>query len=117
MFFARLLDTRSAMPLFVIAIFTAYAAIPRLLYNTVLPDEYFIDLSNVALVSCLAMWAGYALPLFDSRFRPDARRIGINANWFHGLIWTGFLLFLLITFATADNIPILSAIRGATTTE
>ena len=26
MFFARLLDTRSAMPLFVLAIFTAYAA-------------------------------------------------------------------------------------------
>jgi hypothetical protein len=117
MFFARLLDTRSAMPLFVIAIFTAYAAIPRLVYNSVLPDEYFIELSNLALVSCLAIWAGYSLPLFDSRFRPNARRIGINANWFHGVVWIGFLLFLLITFATAQNIPILSAIQGASTLE
>jgi hypothetical protein len=117
MFFARLLDTRSAMPLFVIAIFTAYAAIPRLIYHSVLPDDYFIELSNLALVSCLAIWAGFALPLFDSRFRPNARRFGINANWFHGLVWTGFLLFLLITFATAQNIPILSAIQGASTVE
>ena len=84
MFFARLLDTRSAMPLFVIAIFTAYAAIPRLVYYSALPDEYFIELSNLALVSCLAIWAGYSLPLFNSRFRPNARRISINANWFHG---------------------------------
>jgi hypothetical protein len=113
MFFARLLDTRSAMPLFVIAIFTAYAAIPRLVYHSELPDEYFIDLSNLALVSCLAIWAGYSLPLFDSRFGPNARRISINASWFHGVVWTGFLLFLLVTFATAENIPILSAVQGA----
>jgi hypothetical protein len=117
MLFARLLDTRSAMPLFVIAIFTAYAAIPRLLYNSVLPDGYFIELSNLGLVSCLAIWAGYSLPLFDSRFRPNARRFSINANWFHALIWIGFLLFLLITFATAQNIPILSAFQGASTVE
>lgn len=117
MFFARLLDTRSAMPLFVIAIFVAYAAIPRLVYHSVLPDGYFVELSNLALVSCLAIWAGYSLPLFDSRFRPDARRFSINANWFHGLVWTGFLLFLLVTFATAQNIPILSAIQGASTVE
>jgi hypothetical protein len=117
MFFARLLDTRSAMPLFVIAIFTAFAAIPRLVYHSVLPDDYFIGLSNVALVSCLAIWAGYALPLFDSRFRPNARRISIDANWFHAVVWIGFLLFLLVTFATAQNIPILSAIQGASTLE
>jgi hypothetical protein len=113
MFFARLLDTRSAMPLFVLAIFTAYAVIPRLVYHWVLPDDYFIELSNLALVSCLAIWAGYALPLFDSRFRPNARRISINADWFHSVVWLGFLLFLLVTFATAENIPILSAIQGA----
>ena len=117
MFFARLLDTRSAMPLFVIAIFAAYAAIPRLVYNSALPDEYFIELSNLALVSCLAIWAGYSLPLFDSRFRPNARRFSINANWFHALVWIGFLLFLLVTFATAQNIPILSAFQGASTVE
>jgi hypothetical protein len=117
MFFARLLDTRSAMPLFVIAIFTAYAAIPRLVYRTVLPDGYFIALSNLALVSCLAIWAGYSLPLFDSRFHANARRFSINANWFHALVGVGFLLFLLVTFATAQHIPILSAIQGASTLE
>ncbi|MEA2880830.1 MAG: hypothetical protein QOH32_49 [Bradyrhizobium sp.] len=117
MFFERLLHTRSAMPLFVVAIFIAYAAIPRLISNSVLPDPYFVELSNLALVACLAIWAGYSLPVFDSRFHPAARRFSIDANLFHGVIWAGFLLFLLVTFATAQNIPILSAIRGASTVE
>src|SRR3954470_17566214 len=117
MFFERLLHTRSAMPLFVVGIFVAYAAIPRLIYSSVLPDPYFVELSDLALVACLAIWAGYSLPLFDSRFDPAARRFSIDANLFHGVIWAVFLLFLLVTFATAEHIPILSAIRGASATE
>src|SRR4051794_13207987 len=49
MFLAKLLDTRSAMPLFLVAVFTAYAAIPGLIYHSALPDRYFIQLSNLAL--------------------------------------------------------------------
>jgi hypothetical protein len=117
MLLARLINSRSAMPLFVAAIFTAYAAMPGLIYNFVLPDEYFSALSGLALVSCLAMCVGYWLPIFDSRFASKAPRININANWFHGVVWIGFLLFLAVTFATAENIPIISAIQGASLNE
>lgn len=113
----RLIDARSALPLFVLGIFAAYAVIPRLVFNLGLPDDYFVDLSNLALLSCLAMCFGYSLPLFDSRFREGAGHIKINAKRFHFFVWMGFLFFLTVTFLTADNIPILSAIHGASVTE
>jgi hypothetical protein len=113
----RLIDARSSLPLFVLGIFAAYAVIPRLVFNLGLPDDYFVDLSNLALVSCLAMCLGYSLPLFDSRFRKNAGRIKINAKRFHFFVWAGFLLFLAVTFLTASDIPILSAIHGASVTE
>lgn len=113
----RLFDARSSLPLFFLGIFAAYAVIPRLVFNLGLQDDYFVDLSNLALLSCVAMCLGYSLPLFDSRFRKGASRIIIKAKRFHFFVWTGFLLFLAVTFLTAENIPILSAIHGASVTE
>ena len=113
----RLVDARSSLPLFVLGIFAAYAVIPRLVFNLGLPDDYFVDLSNLALLSCVAMCLGYSLPLFDSRFRAGAGRIKINAKRFHFLVWAAFLLFMAFTFLTADHIPIWSAIRGASVAE
>lgn len=117
MSFARILDSHSAMQVFVAATFTTYSAIPFLIYSFALQDEYFRDLSLVALTSCVAMEIGYFMPLFDSRFRTRARRIQINSGWFHIVVWSSFLLFLVVTFATAEHVPILSAISGASRAE
>src|SRR5262249_34165982 len=61
----------------------------------------------------VAICLGYLLPLVDHRFKDAAPRIVINSQAFHAIVWGTFLVFLLITFATADAIPLLSALKGA----
>lgn len=117
MLFARLLSTRSALPVFVTAIFAVYCALPAILNAAVEEREYFAQLASLALVGSISLCVGYGLPLTDSRFATSARRISISATGFHGVVWVAFIVFLLVTVGTAADIPLLSALKGASVAE
>src|SRR5581483_6747635 len=89
-----------------------YAAEPIFVYQIV-PDEQFLALTRLSLVSCISICVGYALPMLDGRFHPQATRFPVDASVFHALIWCSFALFAAYTLATADHIPILSSLSGA----
>lgn len=115
--FRTLTSTRLAVLLFVAAIFVVYAVLPVGVELLLLPNPYFIELAVLTTVACVAIVIGYNLPLLDQRFTASAVRVRIDAKTFHATIWVAFVAFLVITFATAESIPILSALQGADTTE
>lgn len=115
--FRALTSTRLAVVLFVASLFIVYAALPVVVELLLLPNPYFIELAQLTVVACVSIVVGYHLPLLDRRFAPGALRLSMDAKVFHTTIWVAFVAFLIITFATAESIPIISAMRGADTTE
>jgi len=74
----------------------------------------FLEVSLMAVVAAAMMGAGYLLPpVARGRFR----RLFVPANLFHVVTWSGFVLFFLYSFATADAIPLVSVFRGADAVE
>jgi hypothetical protein len=114
--FRALLDTRWSAPIFVAALFFMYVAM-SLVVNFFSPNPYFIELAMLSFVSCFFLGVGFYLPLFDYRFRIDAKRLAIKSNTFHSTVWIFFIVFILVTFATAQSIPIISVFQGADVNE
>jgi len=115
--FYTLTDTRWSAALFILALFSVYAVLPIFAHYLLLPNQYFVDLAQLSAIACVAICLGYFLPLVDHRFREGAPRIAIDSQAFHVVVWGTFLVFLLITFATADAVPIFSALKGGATVE
>lgn len=117
MSFRLLTSTRLAVVLFVTAILLVYGLLPLGVALLALANPYFLELAQLTVVACVAIVVGYNLPLLDHRFEPTATRIRIDATAFHVVVWSAFVAFLIITFATAEAIPIISALKGAGTAE
>jgi hypothetical protein len=108
-----ILDPANGLKMFTAAIVLVYGVAPAIVYFTIVPTEVFLRLTQIATFGVAAMLLGARIPLADARFSPDAARIEIDWRLFVGLTWGFFALFLIVTFATAPSIPIVSAIRGA----
>lgn len=115
--FRTLTDPRWAVALFIAAMLCIYAALPLMVYYEALRDHYLLELARLATLACIAIALGYHLPVLDWRFGARARRIRVNSQMFHGVIWGAFGLFLVTAYATADAIPLLSALQGASMSE
>lgn len=108
--------SRSAA-LFIIALFAAYALTPILVDSFLLPNPYFVELAELSLFACFMIAVGFCIPLLDFRFNRQAVCVAISPRFFHAAIWSGFLIFVAVTFATADAIPLVSALKGASSSE
>lgn len=115
--FRALTSTRLAVWVFVVSLVLVYAVLPVAVDLLILPSPYFVELAQLTVVACAAIVVGYHLPLLDERFSPRAVRIRIGSDGFHTAIWVAFGAFLIVTFATAEAIPIISALQGADTAE
>lgn len=109
---ALLLGTNASLPIFLVALGLTYCIIPAYLY-------YFRDGHIAALTLCyitilmiISIMAGSRVSFFDSRFKPNARRLYISTRSFIFLTWCLFGAFTIITFASASSIPIVSAFLG-----
>ncbi|WP_201189592.1 hypothetical protein [Pseudomonas fluorescens] len=117
MFFYTLTSTRVAVFLFVVAVSLVYMFLPMFVNFTLLPSEFFLKLSLVTFLSVLGILIGYNVPIFDSRFKPRALRVRVDARVVHAFVWSIFIVFMLVTLYTAPAIPLVSAIKGADTAE
>jgi hypothetical protein len=59
------------------------------------------------------MWIGARIRIFDLRFNISAARLRFSSKKFIAFVYGIFIVFLLVTFATAPSVPILSALMGA----
>lgn len=116
MLFRNLVDPRWSALLFSIALLGMYCVLP-LAVDVMLPSRHFVELAQLTAVSCAALVIGFLLPVFDQRFWPSAPRLALDDRTFHLLVWAAFLVFLLVTYATAPAIPIVSALQGASAEE
>ena len=108
----RLLSPESGLRMFSIALLGAYCVVPLLVYLVVLPEAVFLQLALITAVGVFAMWVGGQLPLADARLVSHEHWLNIDWRTFVGLSWVLFTAFVVITFATAPSIPIISAFQG-----
>ena len=110
--FRALLDTRFSALIFVAALFLIYVVM-SLGVNFLSPNPYFEELAIISFIGCFFIGIGFYLPLFDCRFRIDAKRFAIKSNAFHGTVWILFIVLILVVLSTAETIPIISVFQGA----
>lgn len=112
-FVVRLLDPDNALKTFSWVLTLIYVVIPLGLYLLLYPEPAVLKLGLISGLAVVSMWVGSRVSVFDSRFRAGAPKFRLNAGVFHAAVWTLFLLFVVVTFATAPAIPIVSALQGA----
>jgi hypothetical protein len=111
--FEKMFHPNNGFKFFLVAIGAAYGIIPFSVTLLVPEVRFFGLLSAITSLSVLAMYVGNSVPVFDRRFRISAPRFIVSTRGFVTIVWLIFLVFNLITFATAPTIPIFSALTGA----
>ncbi|MCG7506261.1 hypothetical protein [Mesorhizobium retamae] len=99
------------------AIVFLYVVLPIGVYRFSHEDPYLLTLAAHSLVACVAIAVGFMTPICDSRFRPGAWRVNVDARTLHFLVWGSFVLLLATTLVTAESVPLISALKGATAQE
>lgn len=112
-----LFDPSNSLIAFSLAIGIVYAVVPFLAYTALPLGEAYVKLAIMTAATIAAMFIGSRIHLFDYRFTGVARRIAISRGSFILVTWIVFLLFIVVTFATAPSIPFISALKGISSNE
>ena len=96
-----------------IALLLVYSVWPIVVHFIFHPDPYFVRLASIAFVAAIFVILGFQLPIFDRQFGPKATHLTIPERALHIPMWTIFLVFFVVTVATAPAIPFLTALTGA----
>jgi hypothetical protein len=113
----KIFDPASAVPVFVIAMAIMYLVLPIYAFYYDNMDEYNLVVAGQCFVACIMVIIGSAIPIFDNIARDGDRKFRFNQSLFSYAIVIGFTLFLLLTFVTAERIPIFSYFSGASANE
>ena len=109
----KLLSTRFLVINLCVVFLSAYVILPIYVYLTYFDDPYFLKLAQLTLLAIILIGIGYLLPIFDWRFSHSAKRFHLDAQAFHIIVWSFFLIFIIFTIVTAESVPLVSALRGA----
>ncbi len=90
-----------------------YLVLPLYVHFFILPDPYFFKMAQLTAVAVAMITIGYLIPLFDWRFSSSAKRLYIDDRIFHIIVWGFFIIFVMVTITTAESVPFISALRGA----
>jgi hypothetical protein len=107
-----LTDARKSGYFFAAAVLLVYGIAPLAIHIFVQPNESMLWLGALSCLAAAMIVAGFNLPIFDRMIAPHQWRIPINERAFHAAIWAIFIAFCGVAFATADAIPIISALAG-----
>jgi hypothetical protein len=110
----KLLSTRLLIINLCVVFILAYVILPISVHVFYLDNEYFLKLAQLTVVAVIMITIGYLIPIFDWRFSHSAKRLHLDAQAFHVIVWSFFLIFVIFTIATAESVPLVSALRGAT---
>lgn len=109
----RLLDPANAVIIFILALVFMYLVMPLYAYYFDNSDEYNLQLATQCFVACIMIAFGAAFPILDGIARENQRKIRFNTIFWSHIIVAAFAVFVLVTFATAESIPIFSYFSGA----
>lgn len=105
-------DARNSGYFFAAAILLVYGVAPLAIHTFVQQDDNMLWLGALSCIAVTMIVAGFNLPVFDWMIAPHRWRIPVNERAFHAAIWTIFIVFCGVAFATAESIPIISALVG-----
>lgn len=113
----RLLDPANAVIIFIVALAFMYLMMPLYAYYFDNSDQYNLDVATQCFVACIMIAFGAVFPIFDGIAKNRERKIRIDTIFWSRMIVAGFAAFVLVTFATAQSIPIFSYFGGADANE
>ncbi|UYO48381.1 hypothetical protein KQX64_20960 [Rhodopseudomonas palustris] len=88
-----------------------YVAFPYFLNFYLKEDVYFIELAHIAIVSALCVLFAFKFDFFDKASLPEVMRLRVDVNRFCFVVWLGFGAFVILAWSTANDIPLVSAVR------
>lgn len=113
----NLISPRWAAIFMIAILLVVYCLWPLVIHFGFHADFYFLKLAKISIVASCVIAVGALLPIFDRQFRSTAFRLSIPAPLFHGGLWAAFIIFFIVTVTTADSIPFISALTGASENE
>lgn len=116
-FVQKLFSAEYGLTTFCVALGLVYGAVPWAIYEFFIPEDSFVLLSQLTGLTIVGLLVGSKLSIFDARFQAGGVRVRIGPRIFHGTTWAIFIAFVVITFATAPSIPLISAFKGASSSD
>lgn len=93
-------------------VFVFYVLAPVVVQSVAATDHYLWKLSTAGAVAVVGILVGFHVKWFDSWFDGQRKAITIRAGHFHSAVWAAFALLFIVILATADTVPLMSALRG-----
>ena len=96
--------------IFGLAILLVYCAVPLVLSLSGYPDPAYRTLAAMVAVGVLVMWATYGVGKIATLSVPT---INVDQNLFLIIVIGIFVAFAVLSWATAEQIPLVAALQGA----
>lgn len=112
-----LLNPRNAAAAMIAFLILYYVLFPLYALKFDNGDLYNQQLINICLVSCAMIWIGYSIPIFDQFSINQYGKISTDNLLVSKIITIMFLIFLMATFLTVEQIPLISSLSGASADE
>lgn len=98
------------------AIFAYYGLFPAVVQVVWGIDAYYWKLATVATIAAVSIVAGFHIPVFD-RLVGGVKPIVLPARLVAFGVWGAFAVLVFVILDTADGIPFLNALLGASTAQ
>ena len=108
-----LTNARHGAFLLILTLLATYTVLPLGIAYALDTGSDYYTLATVTFVGAMALALGAATPLLDSWFNGRYPRVVIGAMTFNSLLWSVFLIFVLVAWVTAPQIPLIAALTGA----
>ncbi|MGL4440780.1 MAG: hypothetical protein ACRCUE_16080, partial [Bosea sp. (in: a-proteobacteria)] len=116
-FIAGAFDAQSSAHVFIFVVSFFFILTPIFYFMTADYDPVFQKLIVMATLSCCTVFVGFKTSVFDTIADRARAGFSLNLKFAVKICMIFFLIFGAIILATADNIPLINAFRGATETE
>lgn len=97
---------------FAAALFLVYGVAPLAVYWLIDGNVYMLKLGLMTCAASALIIIGFRLPFLDRLITAHRFRLPVPLSLFQMAVWGGFLLFFAVTIATADAVPLISALTG-----
>lgn len=113
----RFFEARWSAGYLILGIVAFYALTPIVVDNLSGGDPHLRLLAQLAILAAASIGIGFSIPFLDRLFQQGSPRLTVNGDLLHGLVWVSFSIFAIAVVYTADHIPLISALNGATAQE
>jgi hypothetical protein len=97
---------------FASVIFLYYCLLPLGVYLYYLDAPQQLQLAGLSLLAAAGIYLGFRSGIGSRMFKVGPRMVSIGESTFLIVIWSAFVLFAFIAWATADRIPLIAALQG-----